>query len=195
MKAIPLAAAALAVGLALGAALGSTLARQKAQGKDDAVLQALDLAMAGVSTDPRGGRSPRPESEEEAVTLARDVAAGGYALLTTKELRQRLSGPEPPLVVDARPAAGEFEEGALPGAVNFTFPNTDMQAWDVDAMGGRGEEDFRSLLGPDPQRPVVFYCKKLRCRSSHQAASWAVKNGYGQVYRYAGGWVAWMQGG
>ena len=98
-------------------------------------------------------------------------------------------------MVDARPAAGEFDEGALPGAVNFTFPNVDMDSWDRSDMGGRSQDQFRALLGPDPQRPVVFYCKKLRCRSSHQAASWAVKMGYQQVYRYAGGWVAWMQAG
>ena len=38
---------------------------------------------------------------------------------------------------------------------------------------------------------IVIYCGFVKCTRSHNGASWAVKLGYKNVYRYPGGIFAW----
>ena len=59
-------------------------------------------------------------------------------------------------------------------------------------MEGKSLQDFIQALGPDKSRPLVFYCGRTACDRSHSAAAWAVKLGYKEVYRYAGGINAWL---
>ena len=43
-------------------------------------------------------------------------------------------------------------------------------------------------------KPVIVYCGFVGCRRSHQAARFLVEEGYKNVYRYAGGITAWVDG-
>jgi rhodanese-related sulfurtransferase len=62
--------------------------------------------------------------------------------ITREELRSRLQGPEPPVVVDALKAEG-YAEGHLPGAIN---------------LPKRQVDELASELLPDKDREVVVYC-------------------------------------
>lgn len=65
--------------------------------------------------------------------------------MTREELRSRLEGPNPPIVVDALMTQA-YEQGHLPGAINLTKPQVD---------------ELASKLLPDKDREVVVYCGKL----------------------------------
>jgi peptidase S41-like protein/rhodanese-like protein len=65
--------------------------------------------------------------------------------ITRDELRSRLVGPEPPVVVDALKAE-VYAEGHLPGAINLPKPRVD---------------ELASELLPDKDREVVVYCGRL----------------------------------
>lgn len=43
-------------------------------------------------------------------------------------------------------------------------------------------------------KPVIVYCGFVGCRRSHQAARFLVSKGFKNVYRYAGGITAWVDG-
>ena len=65
--------------------------------------------------------------------------------MTREDLRSRLEGSNPPMVVDAL-MAEVYAQGHLPGAINIPKPK-------VDELAG-------SML-PDKDREVVVYCGKL----------------------------------
>jgi rhodanese-related sulfurtransferase len=66
-----------------------------------------------------------------------------------------------------------------------------MKSWEPKETAGKSETEFLQLLGADRNRLIVFYCGFVKCTRSHNAASWAVKNGYTNVFRYPGGIFAW----
>jgi rhodanese-related sulfurtransferase len=47
------------------------------------------------------------------------------------------------------------------------------------------------MLGTDKEKTIVIYCGFVKCTRSHNGATWAVKLGYKNVYRYSGGVFAW----
>jgi rhodanese-related sulfurtransferase len=52
-------------------------------------------------------------------------------------------------------------------------------------------EDFAAFLGADKDKTIVFYCGFVKCTRSHNAALFAKKLGYKNVYRFPGGIFAW----
>ena len=50
-----------------------------------------------------------------------------------------------------------------------------------------------AVLDTDKNRLIVFYCGFTKCTRSHNAAMWAVKLGYKNVYRQPGGIKAWKE--
>jgi rhodanese-related sulfurtransferase len=70
------------------------------------------------------------------------------------------------------------------------FPIEEMKDLDTAA-----KEKFEKLLGPDKNRKIVIYCGFTKCTRSHNAAMWAVKLGYTDVYRHPGGIKAWLEAG
>jgi thiosulfate/3-mercaptopyruvate sulfurtransferase len=66
-----------------------------------------------------------------------------------------------------------------------------MERWDKAETDGKSPVDYATLPGSDKTRPVVVYCGFVKCTRSHNGAAWAVKLGYQQVFRYAGGIFAW----
>jgi hydroxyacylglutathione hydrolase len=76
---------------------------------DDAVRQALRIGHDDVVGYLRGGFSAWIEAGQPVESSGR---------LTVNQLAERLSGPEPPLVVDVR-QRGEYSDGHVPGAVHL----------------------------------------------------------------------------
>jgi rhodanese-related sulfurtransferase len=130
------------------------------------------------------------DAETVAVKLSREVSRGGYQLVTTEELKKWLDEKKPLLLVDTMPLEDSYKKNHIPGAVQYEFPIPEMKEMDDAAR-----EKFEKFLGPDKDRLLVFYCGFVKCTRSHNAAMWAVKLGYKNVYRHPGGIKAWMEAG
>ncbi len=128
------------------------------------------------------------KNEEIAVNFAREVERGGYGIVSTKELKEWIDQKKPILVIDTMPYEDSYKRQHIPGAKQIEFPIPEMQ--DID---DKKKQALIKLLGPDKERPIVFYCGFTKCTRSHNGAMWAVKLGYKNVYRYPGGIKAWMQ--
>ena len=131
------------------------------------------------------------EKEKGAVKLAREVARGGYDLVTTEELKSWKDAGKQMIIVDTMPYEASYKKGHVPGAVQFLFPIPEMDTWDTKETGGKTKADFAALLGGDKDKTVVIYCGFVKCTRSHNGAAWAKKLGYKNVYRYSGGIYAW----
>jgi rhodanese-related sulfurtransferase len=94
------------------------------------------------------------------------------------------------LIVDTMPFEDSYKKNHIPAAVQIEFPVEEMSQLD-DAK----KSDLEKLLGPDKRRKIVFYCGFTKCGRSHNAAMWATKLGYSNVYRHPGGIKAWMEAG
>ncbi|MCM8612021.1 rhodanese-like domain-containing protein [Accumulibacter sp.] len=157
-----------------------------------AVLCCLLLPGPAIADDRFEAETAR---ETEAVSLARDTQAGGYQLLTAAELKKMLDEGKPMVLVDTMPYDASYRKEHLPGARHFLFPIARMASWDTRETDGRTEADFAALLGADKDKPVVLYCGFVKCTRSDNAATWARKLGYTQVYRFPGGLYAWKGAG
>jgi len=131
------------------------------------------------------------EKEAGAVKLVREVQQGGYGVVTTEELKKWIDSGKEMVIVDTMPYEDSYKKQHVPGAVQFLFPIPEMKQWDVKETDGKTQEDFVKLLGNDKNKLVVIYCGFVKCTRSHNGASWAVKLGYKNVYRYPGGIFAW----
>jgi rhodanese-related sulfurtransferase len=132
--------------------------------------------------------SSEVETEKVSVTFAKEVARGGYQIMTAEELRAAMDQKKDMLIIDTMPFGASFKKNHIPGAVNFELPIPEMTSMD-DAM----KASFEKLLGPDKDRMLVFYCGFTKCTRSHNGAMWAVKMGYKNVYRQPGGIKAWVE--
>ncbi len=84
------------------------------------------------------------------------AAECGYGLITPPELESLIHSGKDFVLLDVRPPY-EFSQGHLPGAVNLEFHLGHLHELDP----GR-KEAFEKILGPDPQRNVVIYCRSFR---------------------------------
>lgn len=126
--------------------------------------------------------------EKMAVNFQREVARGGYSVVNTSELKSWIDQKKDMLIVDTMPFEDSYRKQHIPEALNFVFPIPEMTAIDDKTKG-----DFLKMLGQNKDRLIVFYCGFTQCTRSHNAAMWAVKLGYKNVYRYPGGIKAWDQ--
>jgi len=131
------------------------------------------------------------KKEAGAVKLVREVARGGYGLVTTEELKAWTDGGKEMVIVDTMPYEASYKKAHVPGAVQFLFPIPDMKAWDAKETAGKSRADYAALLGADKDKTIVVYCGFVKCTRSHNGAAWARKLGYKNVYRYSGGIYAW----
>jgi rhodanese-related sulfurtransferase len=131
------------------------------------------------------------EKEKTAVKLVREVARGGYDLVTTQELKAWKDAGKNMVIVDTMPYEASYKKNHVPEAVQFLFPIPDMTTWDTKKTGGKTQADYKALLGADKDKTIVVYCGFVKCTRSHNGAAWAKKLGYKNVYRYSGGIYAW----
>ena len=132
--------------------------------------------------------SKETETEKLAVQFADQVKKGGYGIVTTDELKAWIDKKEPMLIVDTMPLEDSYKKNHIPAAVQIEFPVEEMSQLDEAKKA-----DLEKLLGPDKNRKIVFYCGFTKCGRSHNAAMWATKLGYTNVYRQPGGIKAWME--
>ena len=156
------------------------------------ILAALPVLSAGCGQDKY---EMELEKEKLAVTLAREAQRGGYGLLTAGELRALQDRKADMILVDALPYEECYRKDHIPGAKSFPFPIPEMAEWDEKQAGGKTKDDYRAFLGGDERKPVVVYCGCVKCTRSHNAALWAVKLGFKDVKRLAGGIFAWKGAG
>lgn len=142
------------------------------------------FGMAGVSLAAWGTKEL--ETEKIAVNLVREVARGGYGIVTTQELKGWVDQKKSMLIIDTMPYADSYVKQHIPGAVSMVFPIPEMKTLD-----DKTKADLEKLLGVDKNRLIVFYCGFVKCTRSHNGAMWAVKLGYKNVYRHPGGIKAW----
>lgn len=150
------------------------------------VIVALVVLWSGMSFAAWGDKNLT--NEKLAVTFSREVARGGYKIVTTQELKGWMDGKKDLLIVDTMPYEDSYRKQHIPGALNMEFPIPEMTQLDEKTRVA-----LEKLLGPNKERPVVFYCGFTECTRSHNAAMWAVKFGYNNVYRHPGGIKAWME--
>jgi rhodanese-related sulfurtransferase len=129
--------------------------------------------------------------EKIAIGLQQQTSVGGYKLVGTGELKAWIDAKKDMLIVDTMPYDDSYKKEHIPEAKQFLFPIPEMKTWDPNETGGRSEQDYVQLLGPDKNRLIVVYCGFVKCTRSHNGAAWAVKNGYTNDYRYPGGIFAW----
>jgi thiosulfate/3-mercaptopyruvate sulfurtransferase len=131
------------------------------------------------------------EKEQVAVKLVREVQRGGYQIITAEELDQWIEAGKDILIIDTMPYEASYKKIHVPGAKQFLFPIMEMTSWDTKETDGKTQDDFKTLLGSDTKKVIVFYCGFVKCGRSHNGAAWAVKLGYTNVYRFPGGIFAW----
>ena len=94
-------------------------------------------------------------------------------------------------------AAVEFDrfELALGGVESF-LPFNNVIYLHIERTAGllAARKVLLDALGPDKERLIVFYCGFVKCTRSHNAAAFAKKLGYKNVYRFPGGIFAWKGG-
>ena len=126
------------------------------------------------------------EDDQMAVTFAREVARGGYDVVSAKELKDWMDQKKNMLIVDTMPYEASFKKQHVKGAVQIELPIPEMTTID-----DKTKDSLIKVLGPDKDRPIVFYCGFVKCTRSHNGAMWAKKLGYKNVYRFPGGIKAW----
>jgi TolB-like protein/rhodanese-related sulfurtransferase/Flp pilus assembly protein TadD len=84
------------------------------------------------------------------------------------------------LLVDLRPTA-DFERGHIPGTVSLSAP----ELLSRESLGAFAQSDD----------PVIFSCMGKYCAYSAYGAAKARLWGYSRVYRFAGGYPAWLAAG
>jgi thiosulfate/3-mercaptopyruvate sulfurtransferase len=126
------------------------------------------------------------DTEKIAVNFAKEVARGGYKIVSTEELKSWVDQKKDMLIVDTMPYEDSYKKQHIPGAVQMEFPIPELTQLDE-----KRKADLEKLLGTNKDRLIVFYCGFTKCTRSHNGAMWAVKLGYKNVYRYPGGIKAW----
>jgi thiosulfate/3-mercaptopyruvate sulfurtransferase len=120
---------------------------------------------------------------------------GPHLLITPDELQSALSGAEPPLVIDARPAH-EFAHGLIPTARH-------MDVWGMSLID-TSEAPLRAfswmvghlfaLRGVSAERPVVVYEQQSGVRAAR--VFWLLEYlGHPGVRLLDGGWDRWIREG
>ena len=87
---------------------------------------------------------------------ASEAQKKSFGLVTIENLKNMYDLKEQFLIVDVR-TDYEYEEGHLPGAVNFEFDLGDRLQ-----LKQLKKDAFLKLLGPDKHRKIIFYCRSFR---------------------------------
>ncbi|HUH65776.1 MAG TPA: rhodanese-like domain-containing protein [Syntrophales bacterium] len=145
------------------------------------------FVLGSASVSPAAWGTKELDTENSAVTFAREVERGRYKIVTTQELKKWIDEKKDVLIVDNNPY-DSFKKQHYPGAVHFELPRPEMMALDDKTKAG-----LEKVLGPDKNRVIVFYCGFTECTRSHNGAMWATRLGYKNAYRQPGGIKAWNE--
>jgi Rhodanese-like domain len=94
----------------------------------------------------------RPIIPQEATwdDVKAEAQSGGYRLINTDELAARYGQDAGKLLLVDTRQAWEYRTGHIQGAVNFPIEPTAWSRW-------RSQGQLFRFLGPDKDRPIVFY--------------------------------------
>jgi thiosulfate/3-mercaptopyruvate sulfurtransferase len=150
------------------------------------VIFAVSLLAGGAYAQ----KADYPEKVKEiiAINFAKEMTDGGYKAVNVEDLKKWTDAKKDMLIVDTMPFDASYKKRHVPGAVQIEFPIPEMKVMDDNKKA-----EFVKILGPDKDRLIVFYCGFTECTRSHNAAMWALKLGYTNVYRFPGGIEAWAQ--
>lgn len=127
-------------------------------------------------------------AEEAAMNLVKDVVDGGYDLISTKAIKEKLDAGEEMVIVDTMPE-DSYNKNHIPGAVGAVLPGK-MEEVDPERRAA-----FVKALGEDKNKPVIIYCGRVSCYRSHVGALIAKEEGFTNVLRHPGGIDAWLEAG
>ncbi|MEN6462479.1 MAG: rhodanese-like domain-containing protein [Syntrophomonas sp.] len=150
---------------------------------------------SGDATKPASTKiGTAPDGSEVAIEKAtmkfiKDYQAGGYQLVSTEDLNKWIGEKKDMIIIDTMPA-DFFTKNHIPGAVNAELPKTVM----ADATDEQ-KAAFIKLLGKDKDKTIVVYCGFVGCARSDLGAVIAKTQGFKNVYRVPGGFVAWQEAG
>ncbi|MDO9215479.1 MAG: rhodanese-like domain-containing protein [Methylococcales bacterium] len=99
------------------------------------------------------------------------------------------------VLIDAHPTE-EYNLAYIEGTQHFGFQSNHSGNWEKDVeIPHVSQENYRAVLGADKNKKIVIYCGFTKCGRSHNAAFWAKKLGYTNVYRVPSGISAWIDAG
>lgn len=127
-------------------------------------------------------------AEEAAMNLVKDVVDGGYDLISTKAIKEKLDAGEDMVIIDTMPE-DSYNKNHIPGAVGAVLPGK-MEEVDPERRAA-----FVKALGEDKNKPVIIYCGRVSCYRSHVGALIAKEEGFTNVLRHPGGIDAWLEAG
>lgn len=111
------------------------------------LVASLILMAVGILSAINGTAASTTPTWEDAVQEAK---RGDYRLLTTDEVKKLYEDRTPGLLLVDTRQEWEHRTGHIAGSVNFSMEPTAWARWSK-----RG--DLERLLGPDKDRPIVFY--------------------------------------
>jgi thiosulfate/3-mercaptopyruvate sulfurtransferase len=161
------------------------------------LITTLIVSLLFVTTGALASNSLLKETDIEAVALkvAKETLQAGYGLLSVAELKQMIDAKEDFILIDAHPTK-EYNLAYIEGAQHFGFQSNHSGNWEKDVeIPPVSQEDYRAVLGADKNKKIVVYCGFTKCGRSHNAAFWAKKLGYTNVYRVPSGISAWIDAG
>lgn len=127
--------------------------------------------------------------EKATMKFIKDYQAGGYKLVSTEDLNKWIGEKKNMIIIDTMPA-DFFAKNHIPGAVNAELPKTGM----ADATDEQ-KAAFIKLLGADKSKAIVVYCGFVGCARSDVGSVIALQQGFTDVYRVPGGFIAWQEAG
>ncbi len=125
--------------------------------------------------------SPVPKSKADVHSQAQNPPADSIPRITLIGAKKRFDGKKA-VFLDAR-KPGEYQEGHIPGALNFFANEMDK---------------FAPLVLPqlpDKNQDLVCYCSGGDCDLSLEVAQSLMAQGYQHVEVYQGGWPDWKKAG
>lgn len=126
--------------------------------------------------------------------LCDQVQKGKYKLVDTATLKKWVSK-KSAVVVDTMPQ-GWYAMRHIPGAKQATVGGEDGSKAPLFKMTKAEKKNLLKVVKKatkgNKSKKVVVYCGFTKCQRSHQAAMYLKKQGYKNVYRYAGGISAWV---
>ena len=87
------------------------------------------------------------------------------------------------VIIYTMPYEYSYKKEHIQGARQFLFPIPDMTTWDTKETGGKTEENYKAVLGPDKDKQIIVSSGFVKCTRSRNGAVWARILGYTNVYR------------
>jgi rhodanese-related sulfurtransferase len=142
--------------------------------------------------------------ESVSMQLITDQTAGKYKFIDTAKLKKWVDKKADVVIVDTMPESS-YNTHHIPGALNAevaiaekdvtTAQKKNLAKVVKNACLVTTKKNGKKVTKVDKTKKIVVYCGFVKCRRSHWAAQYLVKQGYKNVYRQPGGIYAWNDAG